>query len=89
MSETYAQAKQMVATARRLKRKLHVRHNRRFEGLHAYQEIIKSGILGDVFEIKLRRNNYQRRDDWQTLMKYGGGQLLIWVPYYRPFASPA
>lgn len=82
MSETYAQAKRMMKTAERLKRRLYVRHNRRFEGgfMHV-REIIKSGILGDVFEIKLRRNSYQRRDDWQTLKKYGGGQLLNWGPH--------
>ena len=30
-----------------------------------------SGILGDVFEIKLSRNSYQRRCDWQTISEYG------------------
>ena len=30
-------------------------------------EIIDSGILGDGYEGRLARNNYQRRDDWQTI----------------------
>ena len=61
---------------------LYVRHNRRFDPdfLHV-QEIIRSGILGDVYEIRLARHGYQRRDDWQTIKEFGGGQLLNWGPH--------
>ena len=45
------------------------------------QEIIRSGILGDVYEIRLARHGYQRRDDWQTIKEFGGGQLLNWGPH--------
>jgi len=62
--------------------KIYVRHNRRFEeGFIKVNEIINSGILGDVYEIKLTRNGYQRRDDWQTIKEFGGGQLLNWGPH--------
>ncbi|MBR6558725.1 MAG: Gfo/Idh/MocA family oxidoreductase [Clostridia bacterium] len=61
---------------------LYIRHNRRFEkGFCKAMEIIDSGILGDVFEIKLSRNSYQRRCDWQTISEFGGGQLLNWGPH--------
>ena len=61
---------------------LYVRHNRRFEhGFQIAQEIIDSGKLGEVYEIRLTRNGYQRRNDWQTLSEYGGGQLLNWGPH--------
>lgn len=61
---------------------LYIRHNRRFEyGFEQACEIIDSGILGNVYEIKLTRNNYQRRCDWQTISEYGGGQLLNWGPH--------
>lgn len=61
---------------------LYIRHNRRFEyGFRQAMEIIDSGILGDVYEIKLTRNNYSRRNDWQTLSEFGGGQLLNWGPH--------
>ncbi|HOK79873.1 MAG TPA: Gfo/Idh/MocA family oxidoreductase [bacterium] len=64
------------------KKKLFVRHNRRFDPAFQHiKEIIDSGILGEVFEIKLHRNNYNRRNDWQTLKKYGGGLLLNWGPH--------
>jgi len=62
--------------------RLFVRHNRRFEaGFRHTMEIIASGILGEVFEVKLRRGGYQRRDDWQTIKAFGGGQLLNWGPH--------
>lgn len=59
-----------------------VRHNRRFEeGFLKVNEIIDSGFLGEVYEIKLTRNEYQRRNDWQTIKEFGGGQLLNWGPH--------
>ncbi|MBN1875126.1 MAG: Gfo/Idh/MocA family oxidoreductase [Anaerolineae bacterium] len=61
---------------------LYARHNRRFDPdfLHI-QDIIASGILGEVYEIRLARHGYQRRDDWQTIKEFGGGQLLNWGPH--------
>ncbi len=62
--------------------RLFFRQNRRFEkGFEAMNEIVKSGILGDVFELCLTQFGYERRDDWQTLTKYGGGQLRNWGPH--------
>ncbi len=82
MALTYAGARKMAAAAGRSKGSLYVRHNRRFEpGFQHIREIIASGILGDVYEIKLRRLSYARRDDWQTLIDCGGGQLLNWGPH--------
>ena len=45
------------------------------------REIVDSGVLGEVFTVKIRRNGFNRRDDWQTLKKFGGGQLLNWGPH--------
>jgi len=62
--------------------KLYVRHNRRFEENFTYiKDIINSGLLGEVFEINISRSAYSRRDDWQTLRRFGGGQLLNWGPH--------
>ena len=55
-----------------------MRHNPAF--LHV-QEIIESGILGEVFEIKLCRHSFNRRNDWQTMKEFGGGQLNNWGPH--------
>lgn len=82
MTTTLADAKRLRALAARYHDALFVRHNRRFEPVFQHvREIIASGLLGQVFEIKLRRNSYHRRDDWQTLLRYGGGQLLNWGPH--------
>ncbi len=62
--------------------KIYLRHNRRFESAFVHiREIIASGLLGDVYEIKLRRASYSRRDDWQTLISCDGGQLNNWGPH--------
>ena len=81
--ETYAQARELVALGSQpAGPKVYVRHNRRFEeGFIKVNEIIDSGILGDVYEIRLARNGYQRRNDWQTIKEFGGGQLLNWGPH--------
>lgn len=79
MCLSYADALKLKRAA---KGRLYIRHNRRFEPAFQHiREIIASGLLGEVFEIKLRRHNYMRRDDWQTLKAYGGGQLLNWGPH--------
>ena len=82
MCVSYDEASRLFEIAEKCGRRLLVRHNRRFEPAFQHiREIIDSGILGDVYEIKLRRVSYQRRDDWQTLKSSGGGQLLNWGPH--------
>ena len=76
------EALDLVALAERSRGRLYVHHNRRFEpAFHHIREIMATGVLGDVYEVKLRRVSYQRRDDWQTLREFGGGQLLNWGPH--------
>jgi len=81
--ETYEEAKELVRLGSQpAGPKVYVRHNRRFEeGFIKVNEIIDSGILGQVYEIRLARNGYQRRNDWQTIKEFGGGQLLNWGPH--------
>ena len=80
---TYEEAKELIRLGSQPSGpRIFVRHNRRFEeGFLKVNEIIDSGILGEVFEIKLTRNEYQRRNDWQTIKEFGGGQLLNWGPH--------
>lgn len=79
MCPTYEEAVQLQKAS---DGRLYVRHNRRFEpAFIQIREIIASGVLGDVFEIKLSRVGYQRRDDWQTIKEFCGGQLLNWGPH--------
>ncbi len=75
--------------------KIFFRQNRRFEeGFKEIRRIIESGIIGNVFELRLSQSGYDRRDDWQTLSKYSGGQMLNWGPHLidhalQLIASPA
>jgi len=82
LTHTHAEAVQLFDTAEKAGRRIFVRHNRRFDPdfLHV-REVIASGVLGEVFQIRLCRHNYQRRNDWQTLKEFGGGQLLNWGPH--------
>jgi len=82
MSMTYTQARRLQRASEKGPGRLFVRHNRRFDPdfLHV-REIIESGLLGDVYAVKLSRLHYSRRDDWQTILRFGGGQLLNWGPH--------
>ena len=74
--------RKLLAAEKKHPGKLIMRHNRRFEpAFNHIREIIGSGILGEVFEIKLCRHGWSFRDDWQTLVSCGGGQLNNWGPH--------
>ena len=82
IATTYADAKRIAAEGKKHPGKLFFRHNRRWEAaFNDIQDVIASGILGDIVEIRLCRHHYMRRDDWQTLVAEGGGQLLNWGPH--------
>ena len=79
---TYADAKKLKKASGKYPGKLYMRHNRRYEApFNHIREIIATGILGDIYEVKLHRHGYQRRNDWQTIIKCGGGQLNNWGPH--------
>jgi predicted dehydrogenase len=79
---TYEEARRVTRLDKQYPGKIFIRHNRRFEAAFSHiREIIASGILGDVYEIKLRRHSYQWRDDWQTLYACNGGMLNNWGPH--------
>lgn len=40
------------------------------------KELINSGKLGDVFMVKMTRERFSCRNDWQAMRKNGGGMLL-------------
>lgn len=58
------------------KRILTVHQSARLDpGYVQIQEIIRSGLLGRLFFIRRGLYEFARRNDWQVLSKYGGGQL--------------
>ncbi len=83
MCMDYAEALKLRAAAVKTGvSRLFIRHNRRFEPVfQRVKEIIGSGILGEIYSIKLFRGCFSRRDDWQTVRRCGGGQLLNWGPH--------
>lgn len=82
IATTMADLNKLKAADKKYPGMLFIRQNRRFEAaFNDIWDIIHTGILGDIYEIKLCRHHYARRDDWQTIVTEGGGQLLNWGPH--------
>ena len=69
-------AQSMIRAGEKAGKLLFMHHNRRFsaEFLHL-MDIVQNGPIGRVFEIRMRYLAFRRRDDWQTMRKFDGGQL--------------
>jgi len=69
----------MIAAAEAAGKLLTMHHNRRLDPDFLYvKEKIESGVLGKVFRIRRSVVGFGRRNDWQTLLKYGGGMIGNW-----------
>lgn len=67
----------MVAASRTAGRRLFGSQNRRYTAdFLAVRELIESGRLGELHEIKVSWRSFRRRWDWQTVRSCGGGALL-------------
>ncbi len=76
MAHNLADADRMLAVARETGRFLTVNHNyRNIPGFLKLREVIDSGVLGRIVEIRMAWHSFQRRWDWQTLKEFGGGML--------------
>ena len=79
----YDQALVLRAAAIKAGNRLLVRHNYRYEpAFMQVKEVMESGLLGEIYDIKIRRGVYERRDDWQTVKRCGGGTALAWGPAF-------
>jgi predicted dehydrogenase len=66
----------LIAAAERSDRILAPFQNRRYEAMYRkICEVIASGKLGRIIEIRVSVHHFGRRWDWQTLREFGGGQL--------------
>jgi predicted dehydrogenase len=82
MAGDYASARRIVRAAEKSDGRLFVRHNRRFEAAFtAIRDELKTKAIGRVHTIRLRRQSFQHRADWQALKAAAGGQLLNWGPH--------
>lgn len=87
MAVDLAQTDQLLAEAARARGNLFVRFNRRFDpAFLAARGAVDQGLVGRVHSVQIRVGEYVRRHDWQTLRKFGGGQLLNWGPHVIDWA---
>lgn len=70
------QAQAIIRSASKYNKVLNVFLPHRFYPYFQHlQKIIQSGIIGDVYQVRLGWFNFVHRADWQSLSKYGGGIL--------------
>ncbi|MGH2354681.1 MAG: Gfo/Idh/MocA family protein [Chloroflexota bacterium] len=73
---TAAEADRTIEAARRAGKVVVPFQNRRYEPhFQQVQAVVASGVLGELLLVRLCSHSFARRWDWQTLLKYGGGQL--------------
>src|SRR5688572_9023082 len=73
---TIDDADRMIETSEATGRVLVPFQNRRYEPhLMKVREIMDSGLLGEVVQVRLTWHLFGRRWDWQTLRGFGGGSL--------------
>jgi predicted dehydrogenase len=76
MAPTLAGVDKIIAVAEETGQILTVNQNYRYHpDFLKIREVIASGVLGEIVQIRLTGNAFRRRWDWQTLKQYGGGDL--------------
>jgi scyllo-inositol 2-dehydrogenase (NADP+) len=76
MAVSLRETDRVLAAAKKSKGLFTIHQSARWSAdfLHIRQ-VMKSRVLGDIFAIKRGQFSYGRRNDWQVLRKYGGGNL--------------
>jgi scyllo-inositol 2-dehydrogenase (NADP+) len=76
MAMTVAEADDLIAVATQTGRVLAPFQNLRYGAdFLKVREVINSGVLGRIVQIRMCRHSFGRRWDWQTLRELGGGEL--------------
>ena len=76
MAPTYDAAARIAAAAEKAGRKLTIYQPHRLNAYFQHiKKIIDSGCIGRIFNIQRTSFSFARRNDWQSLKKYGGGML--------------
>jgi scyllo-inositol 2-dehydrogenase (NADP+) len=76
MAMSVDEADTLIETAERCGRLLAPFQNRRYEPhFQQVMKIIRSGVLGQIVQVRLAWHSFGRRWDWQTLKEFGGGLL--------------
>jgi predicted dehydrogenase len=81
MALTFEDAQILRGAAVKAKNRLLVMHRGLFDSdfLLAMQEM-SDQRLGEIYQIKVRREDYVRRDDWQAVKRLGGGAAYYAMP---------
>ncbi|MEZ4860355.1 MAG: Gfo/Idh/MocA family oxidoreductase [Caldilineaceae bacterium] len=76
MAPSLAGVDEMIAVANETGQLLTVNQNYRYHpDFRKIREVIDSGVLGRIVQVRMTGNSFRRRWDWQTLKAYGGGDL--------------
>ncbi len=76
MATNIKDADEMINASKETGMLLTVFQNRRYsKDFLKVKEVIASGKLGRIVQIRITLNSFGRRWDWQTLREYGGGSL--------------
>lgn len=76
MAASLGEADRMIQTAQKEGVRMFVHQNYRFKGGYTFiLEVLKSGKIGKLTHIAYVNHSYSRRNDWQCLRKFSGGQL--------------
>lgn len=83
MAVTLAEADAMIEAAKAAPGILTIFQQRRYNpDFVKVHELIDSGLLGRIVQIRIVESKFTRRWDWQTLQKYGGGSLNNTGPHF-------
>ena len=75
-------ADDLIVLAKKSKKLLAIYQQSRFSPVYQkVRQVIESGVLGRIVEIKCAYNGFGRRWDWQTLQAMHGGNLLNTGPH--------
>ncbi|MEI6970310.1 MAG: Gfo/Idh/MocA family oxidoreductase [bacterium] len=79
MCQGVAEADAMIALARQRRRVLTCYHPYRFDpAFRIMRDVVRSGRLGRLVEIKCNRSGFSRRNDWVMRKAKGGGLHNVW-----------
>lgn len=83
MATSLEEADAMLEAERASAGTLAIFQNRRFDALFTkIREIIDSGALGRIVQIRNAHHSFARRWDWQTIQEFGGGTLNNTAPHF-------
>ncbi|MEM2929829.1 MAG: Gfo/Idh/MocA family oxidoreductase [Thermoproteota archaeon] len=76
MAANLAEADEMIRVANETGKILTVFQNKRYSpDFLKVKEVVRSGKLGRIVLVKIHLHSFGRRWDWQTLKRFGGGEL--------------